>query len=886
MARRQPAVHRTIVVVDVEGFGDLRRTNAHRIVVREALYRALRRAFDASGVRWADCDHEDRGDGVFVLVPAETAKAPFVDTLPHTLAAVLREHNDTHREEERIRLRMALHAGEVTYDEHGVAAASVNLTFRLLDAKPVRDALAESPGMLAVITSEWFFDEVVRHSRETDPATFRPVRVVAKETSTVAWIGLPDHPYPPDPTRLSAGSPERAAPRQLPAAPWSFAGRTGELATLAAAVDATAGGGTVVISAIAGAGGIGKTWLALLCAHRHLDRFPDGQLFVDLRGFSPEGEPVPPGIALHGFLAALGVDPDQIPADLNAQAARYRELVAGKRMLILLDNAAGTAQVTPLLPGTPTALVLVTSRLHLPGLISGHGARHLALGVLSDPEARDLLAMRIGRERISAEPAAVEELLARCGGYPLALSIVAGRAHTHPQLPLATLAAELREATLDALDGNDLGASLPAVLSWSYHALPEEQARVFGLLGVAPGPDLSLAAAANLTGLPATRIATVLRGLEQVSLLSQEIPGRYRMHDLVRRYAADRAHRDHAGPDLAAALRRLVDFYLYTAHTGERLLDPHRQPIELGAAPPGAPLPLPDEAAALAWFQAEHAGLLAAQHAAAGRGWHQQVWQLAWSLNTFHHRRGHRHDHLASWQAGLAAATALADPAVEVLAYRLLGHALGRVGRHDEALDHLRLALTKAEHGGDLPNQAHTRLALARAWTQRGDHREALDHASHALHLYRTLGLPAREADARNAVGWYAAQLGDHAQARAHCEAALVQHRRCGNRTGEASTLDSLGYVAHHSGDHAAAIEYYRQAVALFAELGDTYGQADTLRDLGHPLLAGGRPGQARAVWREALALYQAQHRTVDADRVRDQLSVVEDDGDDAGQMG
>ncbi|WP_327565160.1 ATP-binding protein, partial [Actinophytocola sp.] len=483
-----PAVHRTIVVLDVEGFGNRQRTNPHQVAVRDGLYRAVQQAFDNAGIPWTDCDHEDRGDGVFILAPSEMPKAPFVDTVPHTLVSALRVHNKTHPDEEHIRLRMALHAGEVSYDEYGVTATSINLAFRLLDAKLFKTALAESPGVLALITSEWFFDEVVRHSQHTDPTTFRPVKVAVKETSTVGWISLPDHPYPPN----VIASPAGPVPHQLPAAPQPFTGRADELAILTAALDAPERSATVVIYAIAGAGGIGKTWLALHWAHQHLDRFPDGQLFVDLRGFSPDSQPMPPAVAVRGFLDAFGVDPAHIPLDPHAQAARYRSLVTGRRILILLDNAADTTQVTPLLPGSSTATVLITSRNHLTGLITGHGTHHLPADVLTDHEARSLLATRLSSARIAAEPVAVEELLAYCGGFPLALSIIAGRAHTHPRLPLATIAAELRDAGLGALDEDDPAASLPAVLSWSYSTLSKEQAQVFGLLGIAPGSDISL----------------------------------------------------------------------------------------------------------------------------------------------------------------------------------------------------------------------------------------------------------------------------------------------------------------------------------------------------------------------------------------------------------
>ncbi|WP_410663945.1 hypothetical protein [Amycolatopsis sp. lyj-84] len=230
------AVHHTIIVVDVEGFGDKRRTNQHQLGVREGLYLAVEQAFAMAGVPWADCHHEDRGDGVFILAPAAIPKAPFVDTVPHALTRALREHNATHPDEERIRVRMALHAGEVNYDKHGVTAASINLAFRLLDARPLKTALAESPGLLALVASEWFFEEVVRHSRDAAPATYRPMRVLVKETTAVCWICLPDHPYPPDAAHLATSVPvsdhrTEQEPSQLPAVQHITAAGQGSIAS-------------------------------------------------------------------------------------------------------------------------------------------------------------------------------------------------------------------------------------------------------------------------------------------------------------------------------------------------------------------------------------------------------------------------------------------------------------------------------------------------------------------------------------------------------------------------------------------------------------------------------------------------------------------------------
>ncbi|HEX3782200.1 MAG TPA: BTAD domain-containing putative transcriptional regulator [Pseudonocardiaceae bacterium] len=355
-------------------------------------------------------------------------------------------------------------------------------------------------------------------------------------------------------------------PRQLPAPPRVFTGRAEELAVLDAAVAAAMEQGETMIAAIVGAGGIGKTWLALYWAHQRLDRFPDGQLYVDLRGYSPDAAPMTSEAAVRGFLGSLGADPAFIPADLHGQAALFRSIVAGKRMLIVLDNAVNATQITPLLSGSPSCAVLVTSRDHLTGLVTSTGAQHLVVDVLTDAEARALLVQQLGPDRIAAESAAVAELLARCGGYPLALNIVAGHALTHPQAQLADVADDLASTRLGTLDTGELTANLPAVFSWSYAALTDEQARLFTLLGLAPGPDISSAAAASLDGLSATEAQALLRGLERASLLQQDVTGRWQMHDLIRQYGAAKAHKDRTPDDRESALRRAIDFYLHVCH--------------------------------------------------------------------------------------------------------------------------------------------------------------------------------------------------------------------------------------------------------------------------------------------------------------------------------
>ncbi|MCR6488374.1 tetratricopeptide repeat protein [Amycolatopsis sp. OK19-0408] len=697
------------------------------------------------------------------------------------------------------------------------------------------------------------------------------------------------HPPPPRPAP--------PIPRQLPAAPGLFTGRTTELARLDRALSDAAApqgpgtdtpeptaaapttgpaavGATVLVSAIGGAGGIGKTWLALAWAHRHLERFPDGQLFVDLHGFSPTDEPVQPATAVRGFLDALGVDANRIPTDLDAQTALYRSLVAGRRMLIVLDNAATSDQIAPLLPGSPSCTVLVTGRHRLDSLIDRHGARHLPLDVLTPEEARGLLTARLGADRVAAEPEAVDELIRLCGGHPLALSITARTAGTHPDIALAEAAAELRDLGLEALDHDtDPAASLPTVLSWSLRYLTDTQRTVFALLGIAPGPDTTPPATAALTSLPDRSALRTLAVLENASLLERRPGRRYAMHDLVRRYAADTAHTTLPEQVREAALTRMGDFHLHTAHAADRLLNPHRALLSPEPPAPGVhPHPLPDTAAALTWLDAEHATLLATQRTAATLGHHHTVWHLAWNLNNFHFRRGHRHDEITTWQAALDAANHLPNPATRGRTHRFLGHACSLLGLHEQATNHLEQALDLALRHHDPTEQALTHRVLASAWEQRGDDRQALEHAHRAVALYRALDRPVWEAGALNAVGWYAARLGRFDTAREHCQAALTLYRHHQYPAGEAATLDSLGYIAHHTGDHHQALHHYHPALALFRGLGNTYEAADTLDNMGHPHAALGRHEQARTVWWEALELYREQGRDADAGRVQHQL--------------
>jgi tetratricopeptide (TPR) repeat protein len=334
--------------------------------------------------------------------------------------------------------------------------------------------------------------------------------------------------------------------------------------------------------------------------------------------------------------------------------------------------------------------VLITGRTTLTSLLHRHGVRHVRLDVLGDNDAYGLLAQRIGDWRLAAEPDVVRELIRLCGGYPLALAIVAGRAHAHPDIPLSEFAAELAELGLDALDDVDPAASLPAVLSWSLRTLTAQQREVFGLLGIAPGVDISAAAAASLTGLSRPQVVKVLRELEDASLLRRQANGRYVMHDLIRGFAATTG---------SGTVRGLLDFYVRSAFAADRVLDPHRASLELdGLAAPA------HDAAALAWFDAEHANLLAVQQWAAAHGYPREAWQLAWTMSTYHLRRAHCHAELASWRLGLAAAS---DDVMRVRAHRYLGRAHADLGQREDALVHLGEALELDDQAAVLDSRGY-----------------------------------------------------------------------------------------------------------------------------------------------------------------------------------
>jgi len=662
-------------------------------------------------------------------------------------------------------------------------------------------------------------------------------------------------------------------PRQLPADVPAFAGRAAELALLDGLLTGAAAP-AVVISAVSGTAGVGKTALAVHWAHRMADEFPDGQLYVNLRGFDPTSRAMTPTEAMRGFLDALGVPPDRIPADLDGQVGRYRSLLAGKRMLVVLDNARDSDQVRPLLPGTSTAVVLITSRNQLTGLVALLGAYPLTLDLLSAVDARELLARRIGADWVTADPAATGTIIAACARLPLALAITAARARQRGVAPTA-VAAELGDDRhrLDLLDAGDRSTQIRAVLSWSYTTLTPAEARAFRLLGLHPGADLSVAAVASLTGRPPVEARQLLTSLAHANLLTEHSPGRYTLHDLLRIYAAELARTHDSDPARRAAVTRLLDHYAHTAHAADRLLHPQREAYgpTLGRVSPGVVAPdLADDQQAMQWLTDEHRNLIAVLHHADETGFDTHAWQLARALGTFLTRRGHRQDLAVAWQTALHAATRLGDIRAQAHAHRSLAMANLELARYEDAHDHARQALDLDIRTGDRTGQAHTHRNTAYLYSRQGNPHQALHHSQQSLALFRAIGDQRGIANELNGVGWYHAETGDYAGSLAYCEQSLAMLEELRDPVGIAYTLDSLGYAHHNLGHHTTAIDFYQRALALHRQLGDRHDQADTLTRLGDTHLETGDRNAAAEAWRQALdILTELDHPDAEAVRAK-----------------
>ncbi|GAA3599143.1 BTAD domain-containing putative transcriptional regulator [Kineosporia mesophila] len=663
------------------------------------------------------------------------------------------------------------------------------------------------------------------------------------------------------------------APAQLPADLASFTGRRHELDVVSSLLAGTGTGQAPRLVVISGMGGVGKTTMAVHWAHRVADRFPGGQLYVNLRGFHPSGSVTGVVEVLRSFLEALGVPVPRVPAGLEAQASLYRSLLAGRRMLILLDNARDSDHVRHLLPGTTGSLVIVTSRNQLVDLVATQGAHPVALDPLPRPEALAFLAARLGADRTTLEADAAAQVVDLTGRLPLTLALVCAQAAVNPAYSLQAVATDLREfGSLDSFSGESAPTDVRSVFSWSYQALTPGAARLFRLLGLQAGPDCSLAATVSLACLPRAQVRLLLRELLRASLVFETRPGRYGCHELLRAYAAELAGLEEHREESVAARTRLLDHYLHSADVAAATLGPSRDRVPLPAAVPGTVAEtFASTREAAAWLDTERLALVStirqeechgfpgsADHATDHATDHaRHIWQLAGVIENYLDRAG-------SWQVqahlqslAVRAARRGGDLAGQAHAARALGFAQFRLGLFPEATRNLVEALALFDRVGDLAGQAFTHRQLAFQANGRGDHRVALAQYGSAAALYRGLGDLSGQGWVHNEVGWTHILIGDHEQALGDCRASITLHRQVGNPNGEAAAWDSLGYAQHHLARYEEALDSFARALVIYRDIADRYLEADTLVHIGDAHQGAGRPAAAVTAWEQALLVLE-----------------------------
>ncbi len=661
------------------------------------------------------------------------------------------------------------------------------------------------------------------------------------------------------PPRANGGSPVAAGrpatrfpvarPMQLPSDLGDFTGRADQVRVLVELLAAPQRhSGAVVVSSVTGAGGIGKTSLVVRAAHEVRDLYPDGQLWFSLRG--TDARPAEPGEVLARFLRDLGEEPAGMPAEEDERAARFRSVAADRRLLIVLDDARDAAQVRSLLPGTSGCAVLVTSRSPLADL---QGARPVLLDALPPDQGLELLTKIIGAHRIIAEPDAADTVVELCAGLPLALRIAGARLAARPHWRVRDLADRLSDAAarLDELVVGDL--SVRASFTVSYGNLPVaadgvDPARAFRLLGLWSGTDISLPAAAALFGVTDQAAERVLETLLDSHLLSANSSAqRYRLHDLLRVYAAERAYGEETPAERYDAVRRLITWYLHTADAAAHILEPRIQRVPLTCGdPPGRPLEFETYDEALRWCEAERANLVAATNLAADHGLHAHAWQLPATLRRYFRLGKYWTEWITTFQIALTSARILGDRRGEGWILGSLFEPYTDLRRLDEAIGYLNDALAIQREIGDRNAEARTLTNLGVNFGMLGRFEESAEFLWQALAIHREEGARYNEAIALENLGDTRRGLGKYDDAIDFLLQALAIHQEEGARYNEASTFATLGDVFQDLQSHDKAVEYYEQALAIRRSLGDRGGEANTLIGLSQALFKLNRVGEAR----------------------------------------
>ncbi|RIV39745.1 ATP-binding protein [Micromonospora radicis] len=723
----------------------------------------------------------------------------------------------------------------------------------------------------------WGLLELIVETLGGDTAWFHQLWLAASRPAENLDAPTPSRPAPAPPALP-------APPRELPADVVAFTGRAGAVADLDALLARAAGAPALTIAAISGTAGVGKTALAVHWAHRVADRFPDGQLYVDLRGYGPE-PPVRAAQALETFLRVLGVSGPDIPHNLPERAARYRTLLAGRRVLVLLDNAHSVEQVRDLLPGSPSCFVVVTSRDTLPALVARHGATRTNLDLLASTEAHALLRTLVG-SRVQADPAAADLLAARCARLPLALRIAAELAVARPRTALADLVRELDDEPrrLDLLAaGDDDHTAVRAVFSWSLRHLTVPSALAFTLLGLHPGADLDRRAVAALTGTDPATARGLIDSLLRAHLLDEVGGGRLGRHDLLHAYAAEQAARLDERVRRAAR-ERLLSYYLATAGSAVQVAFPGATtPADDATAPVGfgsaAAAAFGTAAAAMAWLDAERSNLLTlARIDAEGSGSFSSA--LSATLAPYLDARAHYHDAVVLHGLARAAAHADGDLRAEGRAHARLSTVHRRLGDYREAITHGERALAVQREIDDRPSLGATLHQLGVAYWRLGRYADAVHRIEEALTHFRSYGDHGGQAAAAYGLGIAQFQLNDYPAAQAYHERALEIFRRIGDRTGEGRTHNNIGLVAQRLGRPERARQHYGRALRIAREVGNRTGEAVALINLADLDVEAGDPAQARQRYDTALVLSRhSGYRVGQADALRG-LGVV------LGQLG
>lgn len=679
-----------------------------------------------------------------------------------------------------------------------------------------------------------------------------------------------EHPAQPARHRLGA---EPQVPRQLPADLRTFSGRECDLKALHALLpEALDAGASTPIASVEGMGGIGKTTLAVHFAHQIADRFPGGQIHLNLRGYGP-GEPVEPSAALETMLTALGVPCDAIPDDLDGRAASWRTHTAGRRLLILLDNANRSEQVRPLLPG-PGCLVVITSRWQLRALVATHGAHRIALEEFGEEDAVELLAATIGLERVARDPAAAERFVRYCGGLPLAIRILAVRAAQFPDLGLDEFVGSLEADVLGSFDLADgEGTNIRSVFSYSYQALDPSTARLLRLLGLPTGVDFTAPAAAAVAGQDLATTRPMLETLAAAHLLAQPRPGRYQFHDLIRAYAGEVASQVDSASQRDAALDRLLDWYLASALNASRRMRPERyyRLLELDGLSGG--LSFPEYHDALDWFGEEAGNLIAAVHLARGRR-DDVCWKLAWLLQSYFVARSRLDDWRSVFAVALEAARASGHRPGEAGILSGLGVVNGVARQYDETRRYLEQVLAIQRELGAREGEARAQYNLAMAAHSLDDYTWAYEHGMQALKIVRELEMGAFEASVLRALGDICVELGDHEQALRLADAALAVLGPDGEPVDTRFTLHTRGQALVGLGRVEEGIACIGESVEMFFAMGEQYEAADVLAQLGTIHLRNGDRALAREYWlRSVRLLTELGHP--DADDVRAKLAAL-----------